>query len=305
MTRPAVAVVLNGSAGALLEKPDAIKELKAQFEAAGLEPNFIPHDAGTLPERIALAAKSGASAVVAAGGDGTIACAAQVLAGTETPMGLLPFGTMNLLAKDLGIPVGDTEAAIRVLAAMQVRSIDVGEVNGHVFTCASMLGLPARMARYREGGRGHLSGPRLWSRMARATLRALAHGASMRIAVTAGQETVRARTTALTIAVNPIDESTGRTFGRPRLDGGELAVYQIERLRPLDLVRLALRTITGKVRQDPSVREMRAEQLTIASARRSLRVMNDGEVQLLRPPLRYSIRPGALRVIAPAAEPPP
>ncbi|WP_369122593.1 diacylglycerol/lipid kinase family protein, partial [Clostridioides difficile] len=58
----------------------------------------------------AAAAQPGIEAVVVAGGDGSMACAAAVMAGRDTPLGLLPLGTMNLLAKDLGLPIDLDEA---------------------------------------------------------------------------------------------------------------------------------------------------------------------------------------------------
>ena len=298
-------MVLNGAAGALVDGGDQAGSLGAMFEAAGLRAHIVPQDAGTLPQRARLALERGAEMVVAAGGDGTIACTAQVLAGTGTPMGILPFGTMNLLAKDLGLPIGDVPAAVRVLAEGRPRRIDVGEVNGQVFLCASMLGLPARLARYRESERGH-SALRLWTRMARAAVRALARGHRLHVALRLEQEIVRLRTTSLTVTVNPLDDgssrrSSGRAFGRSCLDGGELAVYDIDRLGALATLRLSLRLLAGRWQDDAAVHERRAGRLAVASGRPSLRVMNDGEVRLLRPPLRYRIRPLALWVIAPAA----
>ncbi len=189
-----------------------------------------------------------------------------------------------------------------ILAEGRPRAIDVAEVNGHVFLCASMLGLPARLARYREGGRGSLSALRLWSRVARAALRAIAHDAPLRVALLLDNHAVRLRTAALTITVNPLDDSCGRTFGRSRLDGGELAVYAIGRLRPGGALRLLLRLLRGRWQHDPMVQERHVRRLAVGSGRAALRVMNDGEVRLLRPPLRYRIRPRALCVIAPAPE---
>ena len=58
------------------------------------------------------------------GGDGTIAAAAQRLAGTGVPLGILPLGTMNLLARDLGLPTG-LEAAAAALAHGHARAVDV------------------------------------------------------------------------------------------------------------------------------------------------------------------------------------
>ncbi len=298
--RPTVAVVLNRAAGALLDNPDQTASLRTLFAAVGLDPTLIPNEAGNLPDRVRLALDSGAGTVVVAGGDGTVACAAQVLAGTGVCLGILPFGTMNLLAKDLGIPAGDTEAAMRILAAGQAREIDVGEVNGRVFLCASMLGLPARLARLRERGRGAGPAWRLWQRMARAALRAISRDARQTLELRTDREAVRLRTASLTVTVNALDDGSARLFGRARLDGGELAIYVMRSVRLGDLVRLGLRMLAGPWQRDAAVEQGRVGSVQIDARRRAMRVMNDGEVMLLRPPLAYKIRPSALRVIAPA-----
>lgn len=302
-----VPVVLNGSAGALLDKPDAAETLVERFRAAGLEPRFVPTDAGTLPERLRAARDSGLGLVVVGGGDGTVACAGAVLAGGGVPLAVLPFGTMNLLAKDLGLEGGDAEGAIRAIAAGRTRDIDVGEVNGEVFLCASMLGMPTRLGRHREAGRkaGWLRG---WARYAVAALRQFDRHARMRVVLRLGDRWVRLRAPSITISVNPLSDASGRAFGRARLDGGELAVYVVDSLRLGDVARLAARVLGGgRWKRDEAVREARvARGLTVAvpgvRGDGAVRVMNDGEMHLLRPPLRYRVRPGALRVVVP--EPP-
>lgn len=301
-SRRRVAVVLNSAAGALVGAPGASDSLRQAFADAGLDPVFLGEDGGTLPQRTARAVAMDAWAVVAAGGDGTVACAAQALVGHDTPLGILPFGTMNLLAKDLGLPMGDPAAAVRVLAAGIMRPIDVAEVNGHVFLCASMMGVPARLARHREAKRGDLA-VGLWARMARAGLRAIARDAPIRLRLRLDGETLRLRAASLTIMANAVDESCGRSFGRSRLDGGELAIYLIERFTLGGIARLMLRMALGHWKHDPAVQERRTHSLDVLSGRRAMRVMNDGEVMLLAPPLRYRIRPGALRVIVPAPAP--
>lgn len=293
-----VAVVANGAAGALLADPQAEAAMAHQFSQSGLKAVFVPPDAGTLPERLAQARASGADAVVVAGGDGTIACAAAELLGTGTILGILPFGTMNLLAKDLGIPIGDTAGAIAVLTQGAVRAIDVGDVNGHIFLCASMLGLPAKLGRHRE--RGRKANPLFaWTRFAIAAVRALLRGRQVRLHLRTdtGERVVRAQS--ISITVNPLDAASGRAFGRVKLDGGLFGLYVIARLRLRDLPRLAWRAVAGRIEADKAVRESGARHLVIGAASRSLRVMNDGEARLLRPPLRYRIRSRALLVMAP------
>jgi diacylglycerol kinase family enzyme len=294
-----VAVILNGAAGALLGRPDALQMLAAEFAANGFDPHFIPTEAGTLPERIALAARSGAESVIVAGGDGTVACAAQALAETGIPLGVLPFGTMNLLAKDLRIPIGDPGAALKVLASGRIRAIDVAEVNDQVFLCASMLGLPARLGRFREAQRGAGSPIRAWGWMGWSFLRAITRTGRMRVNVQIEDRTLRLRASSLTITVNALDDASGRVFGRSRLDGGELAFIVIRRLTLPRIALLAVGLLRGTWRRDPAVQEHRAQDLTVRKRGRAMQVMNDGELMVLQSPLHYRIRPGALLVITP------
>ena len=296
-----VAVVANAAAGALLANPQGGATLADLFAQAGLEPLFVPPAAGSLPERMAHARAMDVDAVVAAGGDGTVACAAQALVGSAMPLGILPFGTMNLLAKDLGIPVGDTEAAIAVLAAGRPRAIDVGSVAGEVFLCASMLGLPAGLARHRERGR---RGRRIlgWLRLAVATLRGLLRHKRLRLRLRTEAEALRISAQSVTVTVNRLTPGTGHAFGRARLDGGEFGLYVLARLRVRDLPGLAWHALTDRVSTHRTVRERQARRVVIGAGQGTVRVMNDGEVRLLRPPLRYRLLPQALLVIAPTPE---
>ena len=74
----------------------------------------------------------GADAVVAAGGDGTISTVAAGLVDTQVPLGVIPLGTFNHFARDIGV-TPTLEQAVQIIAAGHVRRIDVGEVNSHVF----------------------------------------------------------------------------------------------------------------------------------------------------------------------------
>ncbi|MBV9078598.1 MAG: diacylglycerol kinase, partial [Methylobacteriaceae bacterium] len=96
-----MAVVINAAAGSLVGRPEAPREVAAALDAAGYEAQVEADDGRGLVERIAAATRrEGAEAVVVGGGDGTIACAAQALVGSPVALGILPLGTMNILAKD-------------------------------------------------------------------------------------------------------------------------------------------------------------------------------------------------------------
>lgn len=293
-----VALVVNGSSGALLGRAGMAEELAAKLAEAGFEVgSILDGDASDVAERLKHAAALPVDVIVTAGGDGTIATAAQLLMGTDKALAPLPFGTMNLLAKDLGLPL-DVDAAIREMAAGEIREIDVGEVNGRVFLCNSMLGLPARLAERREKNREHM-GALGWWRLFAAGLKGLYRYPPMRIGLDLGRGPAAFRAKAIVIANNGYDEGFGQVLTRSRLDRGQLVVYATRRLSVWPLVRLSVRMALGSWRTDADLETYPVTRLAVTSRRRKLRVMNDGETMLLTPPLRYRSRPKALKVLAP------
>lgn len=292
------ALVMNDRAGGLIGQADAAKTLENHLQTAGGTVVVIPPEGGTLPERIAQAKATQADCVVIAGGDGSIACAATALAGTDTALGLIPSGTMNLLAKDLGIDPADPGQAVRILAEGAVRRIDVGALEQEIFLCASMLGTPARLSRHRETGRARGNGVRAWAGFASAALRVLLQNRAHRYILRFDGQELHLRSPSITITVNRLDDGAARLFGRSNLSGGELAVYVVRRARVLSQALLLLRTLlTGRLRQ-PDIQVFTTCALEIDAPRAALHVLLDGELRVVRPPLRYTIRPGALRVIA-------
>ncbi|BCM84769.1 diacylglycerol kinase [Methylobacterium indicum] len=294
-------LVANVAAGSLVDgglTPDA---LRSRLEAASLTVVPEARPDAPLPERLAAAAElPGIDAVAVAGGDGTLACAAQALTGREVPLGILPLGTMNLLAKDLGLPL-DLDAAIAVLATGTMRAIDAGEVNGHVFLINSVLGLPARMARHREAKRGRM-GFLDMVRMGAGLLRHLGRYPRERAVLTIAGETRRVRFRTLAVVCGDYREGLGQVLSRAGVDGGHLTLYLVETLSAARLVRLGLGFAIGEWRRLPDLERHETDALTL-DARKALRVMNDGEVVLIAPPLRYRLRASALRVLVPAEEP--
>ena len=263
-----IAVVLNSTAGTFLDRPgldrpDAPDSLPHLLRDAGLEAEFIPQEAGTLPERIAQACLLKPHILVVAGGDGTVACAAQCIARTDIVLGILPFGTANVLARDLDIPIGNIAAAVAVLRDGGVREIDAAEVNGQLFLCGSMLGLPARLARYREMGRGKGSVTRLWLRFARAALRAFARYGAPRVALTVDGLPVELHAGAINITPNLLDDRTGRRLGRDRLDEGRLGLYALKLITLRAVLRLLVRLILRSSRRDPDLHGQSAKEIVV------------------------------------------
>jgi len=110
-------------------------------------------DAGVAATQRAVA--EAAAVVMVAGGDGTVRAAAEVLQGSDVPMALLPLGTGNLLARDVGAPLGDMDACVLAAFEGRERAVDVGTVDFdddagtrrvHAFMVMAGIGLDAEMA---------------------------------------------------------------------------------------------------------------------------------------------------------------
>jgi diacylglycerol kinase family enzyme len=235
--------------------------------------------------------------IVIGGGDGSISSAASVLAGSDFPLGILPLGTLNHFARDLGLPV-DLEGAVRLIASGQVRLIDVGEVNGRVFLNNSSLGVYPHLVAERDRYRRH--GPARWLAAALALCRVLWRLPRPRLRVLApGWEATR-RTACLFIANNMYQFDAFASATRLRLDTGKLCLYMANRESRLALLVLAIRALLGRLEPDRDFTRMSLESVEISARRHPrVRVALDGESLVFRSPLHCRIQPRALRVIVP------
>jgi diacylglycerol kinase family enzyme len=241
-------------------------------------------------------APSGFDRVVIGGGDGSIRTAASVLAGSDIPLGILPLGTMNHFARDLGLPL-DLEGMVRLIASGRARLVDVGEVNGRVFLNNSSLGIYPDLVAERDRYRCRRSAR--WVAAALALCRVLWRLPRPRVRVLApGWEAVR-RTTCLFIANNMYQLDAFASAKRVRLDTGKLCLYMANREGRLALLVLAIRGLLGRLEPDRDFTRESLESVAISARRHRVRVALDGESLVFHPPLHYRIRPRALRVIAP------
>jgi YegS/Rv2252/BmrU family lipid kinase len=294
-----VQVIVNGNAGQMANG-DSRGKLKGSIEAAYPGAAIIFTDAGMDVRRLAReAVQCGSTMIIAAGGDGTINAMTSAVAGTETVLGVLPLGTWNHFARDLGIPV-KLEAAIGTLLTGRVIAVDVGEVNGRVFVNNSALGLYPEIVRQRE--KRQALGASKWLAASWAAARALVRYRLLTVRVTAqGQQLVR--TTPIIFVGNNQYAIDGSGIGRrSRLDGGELCMYIPRHEGRLNLLWLTLRALLGQLHRDEDFDIVLSEEFSIQSRRRKVRVTLDGEVTSMTPPLHYRMRPGALHVIVPWPE---
>jgi diacylglycerol kinase family enzyme len=235
--------------------------------------------------------------LVAAGGDGTVNAAANHCVDHGIPLGILPFGTRNHFARDAGIPRA-TEDAVRTIARRRTRRVDVAEINGRVFLNNSSIGAYPRLVHQREELRGP-HGEGKWIATARAGFSVLRRHPTLHVEIETPAGIVRRRTPFVFVGNNPYDLRFFVLGRRHRLDTGELSVYYGRRAGRSASLRLAMRSLLGRLDQARDFEGFTIPQLQLHSRRSSLRVSYDGEIRRMRLPLRYRSRPRALRLIVP------
>lgn len=294
-------VIVNRAGGAAAAAgPGLEQQLQDAFAKAGAAPRLRLLDPDSIPAAVEEAAADGR--LVVAGGDGTIASAAQTLKGRDAELALLPLGTLNHFARALGIPA-DIEAAAALAATGTAQRVDVGEVNGHRFINNASIGLYPFMVSRREAVQHHrhwpkwlATGPAAW-----AALRRLPHH---RLRIDMGHGSRAVVTPMLFVGNNRYTLDAGNVGGRDRLTDGVLSVFAVAHRSRIGLIWFALRSLFGRAdRQADFVTIGECDSITVHTASHSIEIALDGEVRRLSTPLRFRAVPGALRVVVPPAEP--
>jgi len=232
---------------------------------------------------------------IVGGGDGTMNAAAFGVIEAGLPLGILPLGTANDLARTLGIPF-DLDGAAQVIADGLTRKIDLGIVNGEPFFNVASIGLSAELAQKLTRDI-----KRRWGRLGYAlvALKVLAQAKPFRATIYSESESVRVKT--LQIAVG-----NGRFYGGGNavekdatIDDQHLDLYSLELDRAWKLALMARSFRYGQHGAWEEVRAVRAREFDIRT-RKPKPVNADGEI-VTQTPAHFSIRPAAVTVFAPKA----
>jgi len=292
-------VVLNASAGliAASEASATVSRVREAFGRSNLEAEILAVGHEGFPAAVRKAAASDADVVVLGGGDGTLSTGAAALLGSHKPLGILPFGTLNHFAKDVGIPL-DLDEAVGTIERGHVRQVDVGDLNGRIFLNNSSIGLYPSAVAQREELR-HRHGGGKWPAMFNACVDVFRRFPLLDVTLQVEDRAVALTTPFIFVGNNRYEMTLFSLGTRSSLQGGELSVYLTRNSGRLGLLRLAFRALLGRLEQDRDFHSFMLPAVEILTRRRSLRVSLDGEVVQMASPIRYGIRPRALRVLAP------
>jgi YegS/Rv2252/BmrU family lipid kinase len=292
-----VPLLLNRGGGTLAADPELADRAREALRDAGVDVEIELLSGGQFETRCRTLAEGGAPLLIVGGGDGTMAAAATALAGTDTALGILPFGTLNHFARDLGIPTELDEAA-KLIAAKTERRVDVAEMNDRVFINNSAIGLYPLMVVDRDLQRRRL-GRRKRLAMIVASLRTLARFHHQRLTLTVNDQKAQIDTPLLFVGNNDYRIDLGAPGQRDSLEDGQLCVLVMRKKTRSGLIAASVRALLNRSRPDDMVRLDGVERLRVSSLRSQVAVSLDGEVARVAPPLDYRIRKKALRVIAP------
>lgn len=296
MSRSAVLVV-NPSAGGGRAKA-LIPGVVARLRAHGIAAEAVAGNSAAESRALAQAAvASGTDMVIACGGDGTVHTVLQEVVGTSSAFGILPLGTGNDNARALGIPRKGPEAAIDAMASAAVRSVDVGVARGADGEERFFLGvLSAGFDSAVNERANRMTRPQGTARYLVAIVGELGAFEASDYVVTVDGRTMQGR--AMLVAVgNGISYGGGmKVCPRAELDDGVLEVTWVREVPRRTFLTVFPRVFRGTHIAHPSVQVERGRQI---------RLVADGPIayadgERLGPlPLDVSVRPGALRVLAP------
>jgi YegS/Rv2252/BmrU family lipid kinase len=254
---------------------------------------ITPAEQVTAAVRAAL--PGGFDLVAAAGGDGTVAAVASALVHTDLPLGIIPVGTGNILARDLGIPL-DLDSALQLLCGPhQMRTLDAMQVGEQYFLLSMGVGLSAVMMRDTT-----IEDKRRLGRLAYPLrgLQALLGFQPQRFTLTVDGKGSRIRAAEVVVAnSSTVGHPNIRWGSHVRLDDGVLDVCIVRARVPLDYFKIAW-NLVRRQKRDPRVRFLRARESIVISAGRALPVEADGDL-LGQTPVHIQVVPAAVRVIVP------
>jgi YegS/Rv2252/BmrU family lipid kinase len=275
---------------------DGLPELRAALAAAGVdEPQWyeVPKSRYA-PKQARRALDDGAGLVVVWGGDGMVQRCIHAVAGSGVPLAVIPAGTANLLASNLGIPK-DLHAAVDVALHGIARPMDVGVANGERFAVMAGMGFDARMIDEADGALKDRFGrlAYVWTGM-----RALRAAPVSMVVKVDGSRWFEGKASALLLG--NVGTATGglAVFPDARTDDGLLEIGVVTADGARQWASLLVKARRGKLATSPSVQVGRGRKIVV-KLRKPLRYELDGGERKATKRLAVTVEPDAISVLVP------
>jgi len=261
-----IGFVVNPSAGpGALGSADPVTQLRAGLPGAEV---IELDDPGDLPDELERLAKGGCVALGVAGGDGSINTAAGVALRHGLPLVVVPAGTLNHLARDIGVET--VEDAVEAVRDGTAAEIDVGWIAGRPFLNTASFGGYVELVDAREELESRTG---KWPALAVALARVLRHGTPVGVALDGDP---RQLWIVFVGNCRYLPEGMAPTW-REQLDDGRLDVRVVDASHPFSRTRLVLAALTGTLRRSRVFETWQTTTLHVRSADGPLRLARDGE----------------------------
>jgi YegS/Rv2252/BmrU family lipid kinase len=304
MTLKPLSIIYNARSGFhASNKEQVYEQLLTYFTEQGFEIQAFElgekKDFPTLMQSIIQRHQSSESigVIVAAGGDGTLNAVAKALLGSNIPLGILPLGTFNYVARVLNIPIDIMQAA-EVIATGQIRSIHVAKINDQIYLNNASLGLYPLFIQRRE----------LYNaKFGRFPLHAYTSGLDvlirdrkeLKLEVEVDGKTYPVKTPLIFFGNNQLQLAEMKLRIAKCAEQGQVAGVVVAKSDKLTLFRMLLQLIRGELEQAPDVYSFAADDVKVFSRREKLTVALDGEIVEMRPPLHITVQKNAVNIMVP------
>ncbi|MCU1456534.1 MAG: Sphingosine kinase [Actinomycetia bacterium] len=275
-----------------------LRELRERLRAEGVdEPIWLEVDKSRqAPKRVRRALKLGAERVIVWGGDGMVQKCVDVLAGTDAIIGILPAGTANLFATNLGIP-SDLEGALEVALHGTLRRLDVGTVNGEHFAVMAGTGFDARMIKEADRGLKDRIGQAAYVWTGAKAVGTPPQGTRVRVD---GHTWFKGKASCVLVGnVGQIGKGV-HAFADAQPDDGLLDVGVVTASTRVQWLRVIARMITGKPTRSKLVHATRGRNIDVRLDHKALYELDGGD----RSPskrLKIRVEPRAITVCVPSS----
>jgi diacylglycerol kinase family enzyme len=239
--------------------------------------------------------------IAVAGGDGTVNAVASACRKLRRPLGILPAGTFNYVARNLGLPIEVSEAA-QVIAAGHSEPIAVGEVNGRLFLNNAGFGLYSHIIEERELAKRRFGRHRVVAFLSGLKVLAQRHPL-YHIHITADGREHTLKTTTLFFGVNALQLANYNLEAAKFIEHGQLAVLSLRLDSRFDIAGAAWAALHGKTEAAQCVDATAATSVRVTTRRRALKLAIDGEIVVMRAPLQVRMVHDALHVMMPPKQP--
>lgn len=278
------------------------QEISAGFKAAGrLHRIWVAETPAQVEKETRLAlveARTQPQIIVAAGGDGTINLVAGLVLERDMPFGVIPLGTFNYFARDLGIPL-DPRAAATAIATGRMRRVHVARVNGHLFLNNASFGLYRKLLEERERDKQRFGRYKIVAVLsALATVWRFRKVYSLRMKMDGWSSTIR--TPMLFFGLNSLQLEKLALDVASCTNAGQMAVIALQPTSRWHLIGLAFKGALQGLHDSPALRCHGASQVVVDQpGQRQTRVAVDGESFDCALPLQFQVQRDALQVVVP------